>query len=198
MSGGEGKPVESTSEVSAGTADSGSAAGATPGPAAKKAPAAKEIPPFQWKLVGYSRGIPLTLLKSVERSDIEAQLERYRAEGYYTELTIHPIDAKIPIPQEMLDWISQRERVEPVATAKKKASSAKSKASAKKPAAPPRTTSSKAKAKPPVKVKAKMTPKAKPQKGAKAKPKAGAKPETKKKKTSGAKKKTAKRRKAKR
>ena len=59
----------------------------------------KEVIPFQWKLVGVSDGIALTLFKAVEREDVEAQLERSEREGYYTDLRILDIDEKVVQPK---------------------------------------------------------------------------------------------------
>jgi hypothetical protein len=58
----------------------------------------KEVPAFEWKLVGYADGLTLTLLKSVEHKDAEAQLNRLQSEGYYDGLAIYPIDAPVPPP----------------------------------------------------------------------------------------------------
>lgn len=184
------------------TGHGGSASATARGTAAKKPPASKEPPVFQWKLVGYSRGIPLTLLKCVERSDAETQLERYQAEGYYGELAIHAIDAKIPIPQEMLEWISRQEEAKAAAAQKKtsvskrpsraKKTAAKGESAAKRSAAPKKAAEAKPKAKPPAKVKVKKKTKAKT-KGKttpKARQKARAAPRA---KASAAKKKAAKR-----
>ena len=59
----------------------------------------KEIPPFEWKLVGKSRGVFLTLFKAVSLEDVEAQLERVRRDGYYTEISILPLDEPIKQPR---------------------------------------------------------------------------------------------------
>jgi hypothetical protein len=61
-------------------------------------PRQKEGPGFEWKLVGYADGLTLTLLKSVEHKDVEAQLNRLQSEGYYDGLAIYPIDASVPPP----------------------------------------------------------------------------------------------------
>lgn len=68
------------------------------GTSSKRGPGAKEIVPLAWKLVGFSDGMPVTLLKCVERSEAEAQLERLQAERYYSGLAIYEIDAKVPVP----------------------------------------------------------------------------------------------------
>lgn len=57
---------------------------------------AKEVPQFQWKLTGYVDGLTVTLLKSVDRSELEPQLGRIEADEYYRGVAIHPIDAKVP------------------------------------------------------------------------------------------------------
>jgi hypothetical protein len=57
-----------------------------------------EPPPFKWKLVGDSAGVSVTLIKSVERAEVEAQLERLREEGYYRNLSIVPIEEPAPVP----------------------------------------------------------------------------------------------------
>ena len=74
---------------------------ATPAPG-RRPGAAKEVPAFCWKVVGYSHGIPLVLFKSVEKEDAEAQFRRYREERYYRDLAIHPIDVKIPLPKDVV------------------------------------------------------------------------------------------------
>ncbi len=62
------------------------------------APGAKEIPPFQWKIVGRSGDFILTLFKAVEREEVEAQLERLRRESYYKDLRILENDTVVPQP----------------------------------------------------------------------------------------------------
>lgn len=69
------------------------------GVAVKKPLGVKEVIPFKWKLVGKSQQMTLTLFKAVEREDVEAQLERIRKEGYYTDLRILEADAKIDQPK---------------------------------------------------------------------------------------------------
>jgi hypothetical protein len=64
----------------------------SPPSAPRRAPGTKEIIPFQWKLLGESRGAILTLFKSVERSETEAQFDRARDEGYYSKLRIVQLD----------------------------------------------------------------------------------------------------------
>ena len=55
----------------------------------------KEVIPFEWKLIGEAAGAVLTLFKSVEREDVDAQFERISRETYYTNLRIVDIDFKI-------------------------------------------------------------------------------------------------------
>lgn len=74
-------------------------ASAAPAPPAKKALGGKEVPPFVWKVVGTSRGTVLVLFKSVERGDAEAQHARLTQDGYYTDLQILEINAKVVQPQ---------------------------------------------------------------------------------------------------
>jgi hypothetical protein len=73
-----------------------------PGPAGasgRKALGGKEPIPFRWKLLGVSEGLHLTLFKAVEREDVEAQLERVRKEGFYTDLRVLSIDTKVAQPK---------------------------------------------------------------------------------------------------
>lgn len=59
----------------------------------------KEVIPFEWKLVGVSQGIVLTLFKAVERADVDAQYERVKREGYYTDLRILNINEEVKQPK---------------------------------------------------------------------------------------------------
>ena len=72
---------------------------AAPKPGGKKPLGAKEVPRFEWKLLGESHGMILTLFKAVDRTEVEAQLERVRKEGYYTHLRIVEADMKIKQPK---------------------------------------------------------------------------------------------------
>lgn len=67
-------------------------------PVPRRAPGTKEIIPFRWKLLGESHGAILTLFKSVERSETEAQYQRAHDEGYYSGLRIVDIDEKTVQP----------------------------------------------------------------------------------------------------
>jgi hypothetical protein len=71
----------------------------TPAPSPKKPIGTKEVPAFAWKLVGLSSGVRVTLFKAVEHADVEAQLGRLTRDGYYTELEILDIDAKVTQPK---------------------------------------------------------------------------------------------------
>lgn len=74
-------------------APSGAPAASVP----RRAPGQKEVIPLVWKVCGYSfDGVTLTLFKSVERADAEAQLARLQEEGYYTGLAIYKIDEPVP------------------------------------------------------------------------------------------------------
>lgn len=91
--GATGQPASVPAAARPGTAQS-------PGtPQVKKPLGAKEIIPFAWKLVGVGHGYALTLFKSIEREDAEAQSERVRRDGYYTDLRILDIDAKVKQPK---------------------------------------------------------------------------------------------------
>lgn len=63
----------------------------------------KEIPPFAWKLVGMSSGRLLTLVKSVEKEEVESHLLRLHREGFYTNLDILPIDPEIAAAKKAAD-----------------------------------------------------------------------------------------------
>lgn len=63
----------------------------------------KEIPPFAWKLVGMSSGRLLTLVKSVEKEEVESHLQRLHREGFYTNLDILPIDPEIAAAKKAAD-----------------------------------------------------------------------------------------------
>lgn len=67
---------------------------------AKKSPlGAKEVPPFEWKLLGTVNYATLTLFKSVDRADSEAQLERVQRDGYYKDLRIVGVNDKVVQPK---------------------------------------------------------------------------------------------------
>lgn len=155
--------------------------------AGRKAPGSKDVIPFKWKLVGKSRGVVLTLFKAVEREEVEAQLRRACAEGYYANVRILDIDARVGPPP-------RAPSAKPDAKARKRAATKtgteaqKTKRATPKAEKPKRTVAAKASAvsKPsagPDRTKKAKTKKTKTAKIAK--PKAAAK--TRKKKTAGAK-----------
>ncbi|MCH8966456.1 MAG: hypothetical protein IID43_02165 [Planctomycetes bacterium] len=86
------------SDVAKSKTDSGTPAGGGQTgipPVVKRPVGAKEIIPFEWKLLARSSGLVLTLFKAIEREDVEAQLERVRHDGYYTNLRIVGADEKV-------------------------------------------------------------------------------------------------------
>ncbi|MCB9850026.1 MAG: hypothetical protein H6817_04905 [Phycisphaerales bacterium] len=86
------KPAASTPSSAASPAP-----GAAPSPAPRRAPGQKEVIPFEWKVCGYSPdGHTLTLFKSVEKADSEAQLTRLTNEGYYEGLKLYAVDDPVP------------------------------------------------------------------------------------------------------
>lgn len=90
------EPVEVVEELEELPPEEGPATAERPaGPMARKPLGVKEVPQFKWKLIGRSAGLWLTLYKSVEQDDSQAQLERLRREGYYGELQVVDINAKV-------------------------------------------------------------------------------------------------------
>ena len=74
---------------------------AAPAPAApvgRKPLGTKEPIIFNWKIVGHSQGVAVTLFKSTEREDSDAQLERLIRDGYYSHLEIMDANAKVIQP----------------------------------------------------------------------------------------------------
>lgn len=57
-------------------------------PGVRRGPGAKEVIPFEWKVVGEARGLTLTLFKAIEREEVEAHLARLTNDGYYKKLRI--------------------------------------------------------------------------------------------------------------
>ena len=90
-------PLGNNSAASQGSNTRGGIASPQAPPSPRRAPGTKEIIPMAWKLVGTSAGTPVTLLRSIERADVEAQQTRLEIEGYYQQLTIYPIAAKVPL-----------------------------------------------------------------------------------------------------
>ena len=52
---------------------------------------------MEWKLVGVSSGMPVTLMKCTDRTEAEAQLKRLENERYYENLEIYPIATEVPL-----------------------------------------------------------------------------------------------------
>ncbi len=111
-------------------------------PVARKSLGVKEPIIFLWKIVGHANGLALTLFKSVEREDADAQLERLTRDGYYTNLEIMEATAKVVQPQppkEVKKAAKPREETKssPRAESRKTAKSAPSKrgSAARRPAA---------------------------------------------------------------
>ena len=158
-----------------------------PGASAHRSSTAKEVIPFEWKLIGESEGFALTLFKSIEREDVDAQFERVQRDGYYLNLRILGADDKVKQPTSTK---ARRERqtakvtkeVEQAVKARLEAEAmAKSaKATKKTPAPKASKTPSKFKAaksaKPKAKAKARVKPKAKAKSKAKPKVEAKSKP----------------------
>ena len=76
----------------------------------RRGAAAKEPPPFKWKLVAESDGFNVVLLKTIEKKDSQNALDNLGEQGYYDRLQIYPIDASIPQPK--LEAIRKKERKE--------------------------------------------------------------------------------------
>jgi hypothetical protein len=75
---------------------------------------------FKWKLLGSAGDLMLTLFKSTEREDVDAQFERVQREGYYKDLKIVEADAKVPQSKKVKDTLAQ-ERKQMGSAAEKKA-----------------------------------------------------------------------------
>ena len=94
----------------------------------KKVLGSKEVVPFAWKVIGTSGDTVLILFKAVERADAEAQLTRLSSDGYYKDLRIVEIDAKIVQPRPAKTRRSAAKSSEKTTKAKKVAGSKVSKA----------------------------------------------------------------------
>lgn len=66
----------------------------------RKSLGVKEPIVFKWKVIGRSGSTFVTLFKSVEREEVEAQLERLTRDGYYTNLQILEASAKVEQPPQ--------------------------------------------------------------------------------------------------
>ncbi len=68
--------------------------------AAKRALGVKEPIVFKWKVIGASQGMVLTLFKSVEREEADAQAERLQKENYYRDVRVLEASAKVEQPPQ--------------------------------------------------------------------------------------------------
>jgi hypothetical protein len=92
----EPEPIDATPDASPEVVPGAPVIDAAPGPP-KRSVGPKELPPFEWKVIGESYGAIVTLYKSIEREDADAQLERLERDGYYAKLRI--VEAKEVIKQ---------------------------------------------------------------------------------------------------
>lgn len=99
----------------------------------RKSLGVKEPIVFKWKVVGRSDHMNVTLFKSVEREEAEAQLERLTRDGYYTHLSIMEASAKVDQPPQPKESKKSKAREKEKERQKEKEKSAK--AAAEKPAA---------------------------------------------------------------
>lgn len=96
--------VEKAATAAVPAAGGAKVVGSAPAPApagaqtGRRPPGAKEVIPFEWKLIGEANGLALTLFKAIEREDVEAQLERVQREGYYGNLRILGNTEKVKQP----------------------------------------------------------------------------------------------------
>ena len=137
--------INRTNDAGAGASDLAEAAKpATPAPApapapaqGRRAPGTKEPIQFLWKLVGHSAGVALTLFKAVEREEVEAQLTRIHREGYYTDLKVLDINAKViqPTPLPAARTAGKSGKAKTPAKAAKNTQPSRSTAASKTPAA---------------------------------------------------------------
>lgn len=120
----------------------------------RKSLGVKEVIPFKWKVIGRSGDAVLTLFKSVEREDTDAQFERAQREGYYTDLQVVEADFKIVQPVKPAEKAPARKSPAPKAKPEEKPApapppqpppalppAAKKKVAAKKPAPASRSAS---------------------------------------------------------
>ena len=90
----------------------------------RRAPGAKEVIPFAWKLIGTSADLTVTLFKAIEKVDVEAQLERLRRDGYYKNLEVLDVDAVV------VQRVPAKKSARPKSVPAKAVASAKASASA--------------------------------------------------------------------
>lgn len=95
------EPKDTASEDSSAKIAPASESVKPPPPAhpAKKPLGVKEVIPFEWKLVGVSANLMVTLFKATERAEVDAQCERLRKDGYYQDLQVLPLDENIAQPK---------------------------------------------------------------------------------------------------
>lgn len=118
------------------TESEGSAASTPASTAPKKPLGAKEVIPFEWKLVGHTGGMAVTLFKAVDRQDVEVQYERILRDGYYKDLKILDINAKVPQPKKPKSPKPAAEKKKAAETRDEKKPKRTAKSTAKKAAAP--------------------------------------------------------------
>jgi len=100
------------------------ATGATPSPPPRRQLGVKEPIIFKWKLLGSAGDVVLTLFKSTERDDVDAQFERVQREGYYKNLEVVEADAKVAQTKKVKETLD-KERKKMGSAAEKKARDAK-------------------------------------------------------------------------
>jgi len=83
----------------------------------RKSLGVKEPIVFNWKIVGRSGHMNVTLFKSVEREEVESQIERLTRDGYYTHLQILEAKAKVEQPPQPKEAKKAKERVTVAKTA---------------------------------------------------------------------------------
>lgn len=92
---------EVTAEVKTGTTPVAATTTDKGPPAVKKTLGTKEVIPFAWKVIGRSGEMILTLFKSVERADTDAQHARLAKDGAYKDLQVVGINHKIVQPKSV-------------------------------------------------------------------------------------------------
>ena len=80
----------------------------------RKSLGVKEPIVFMWKIVGRSGHMNVTLFKSVEREEVETQIERLTRDGYYTHLQILEATAKVEQPPQPKEVKKAKVREAPV------------------------------------------------------------------------------------
>jgi hypothetical protein len=137
---------DNTTSAADGATSSSDSAPATP----RKRPGKAEPLPMKWKVVGFSDGLGVVLLKAQEKLAANREAARLEEEQKYENIGVYSIDAALPPPPK------SARRPEPKTPPKKQAKAA------------PKTASQRA-AKTPTTKKAKPTPKTKAKKTVKRK-----------------------------